>query len=188
MEAPPVTPDLDTPRLCLRALTLGDAPAVQAQFPRWEVVRLLASRVPWPYPDDGALTYIRDVALPGMQRGEEWHWSIRPLSAPDQLIGLISLMTRPDENRGFWLAPEWQGQGLMTEASEAVTAFWFEDLGQPMLRVPKAVANAGSRGISLRQRMRVVWTGESDYVSGPAETELWEITAAEWRDRKTARA
>ena len=183
MGAPPAIPDIDTPRLRLRPLTLADAPAVQRLFPRWEIVRLLNPHIPWPYPDDGAATFIRDLALPGMQRGEEWHWSLRPRSAPDQLIGVISLTIKTDDNRGFWLAPEWQGQGLMSEASEAVTDFWFGTLNQPVLRVPKAVANTGSRRISVNQGMRVVWTGERDYVSGPAETELWEITAAEWRAR-----
>lgn len=48
-------PTLTAPRLILRPLELSDAPAVQAVFPRWEIVRFLAARVPWPYPPDGAL-------------------------------------------------------------------------------------------------------------------------------------
>lgn len=39
-------PCLATPRLLLRPLALTDAPAIQALFPRWEIVRHLASRVP----------------------------------------------------------------------------------------------------------------------------------------------
>ena len=31
----------------------------------WEVVRYLDRRVPWPYPEDGALVYLRDVGLSG---------------------------------------------------------------------------------------------------------------------------
>src|SRR5207237_1114224 len=54
-------PILVTPRLILRPLDLADAGAIQTLFPQWEVVRFLASRVPWPYPADGALTFIRDM-------------------------------------------------------------------------------------------------------------------------------
>lgn len=110
---------LGTKRLMLRPLVLDDAPAIQATFPQWEIVRFLASHVPWPYPSDGAESFLRDVALPGIVRGEEWHWSLRPKSEPERLIGVISLMARENNNRGFWIAPDWQGQGLMSEAAAA---------------------------------------------------------------------
>lgn len=57
-------PTFQTRRLILTPLELTDAPAIQQLFPHWEVVRYLDSRVPWPYPDDGALAYVRDHALP----------------------------------------------------------------------------------------------------------------------------
>jgi RimJ/RimL family protein N-acetyltransferase len=76
------------------------------------------------------------------------------------------------DNRGFWLDPAWQGHGLMTEAADAVTRYWFEVLGRPSLRVPKAVANAASRRVSERAGMRVVATEERDYLSGRHTTEI----------------
>ncbi|WP_447757860.1 GNAT family N-acetyltransferase [Sphingopyxis fribergensis] len=179
-------PELVTNKLLLRPLTLGDHVAIQAIFPQWPIVRHLSSLVPWPYPDDGALIYVRDVALPAVREGREWHWSIRMRGAPDRLIGVISLLLRPDENRGFWLDPACWGQGLIREASDAVTDYWFDILGEPVLRVPKAVANAASRAISARSGMRVIWQGEKDYVEGSLPTELWEITAEEWRARKAS--
>ena len=93
------------------------------------------------------------------------------------------LMDKKNDNRGFWLDPDWQGNGLMTEACNAVTTFWFEGLGKPLLRVPKAIANVRSRRISERSGMRVVGTEERDYVSGRFPAEIWEITAEEWRRR-----
>ena len=182
----PATPVLETKRLHLRPLELADAEVLQTCFPQWEVVKYLGSHVPWPYPADGALTYVRDIALPAMRAGTEWNWTIRPKSDPGTLIGVIGLMNQPDNNRGFWLLPEWRAQGMMSEAVEAVTDFWFEILGQPVLRVPKAVANAGSRRISERTSMRVIATGEKDYVSGRLPMELWEITREEWRARRRA--
>lgn len=180
---PTAIPTITTSRLILRPLDLTDADAVQALFPRWEIVRFLGTHVPWPYPADGALTFIRDMALPAMQQGTEWHWSIRPKLAPEQLIGVISLMDKPDDNRGFWLDSEWQGQGLMTEASLAVTDYWFETLERALLRAPKAVANVPSRRISERSGMRIVKTEDRDYVSGRFREEVWEITRDEWRRR-----
>ncbi|VVN76550.1 hypothetical protein PS685_05328 [Pseudomonas fluorescens] len=140
--------------------------------------------MPWPYPTDGALTYLRDNALPAMARGEEWHWSIRLKSAPGQLIGNISLMNEQDNNRGFWLAPKWQGQGLMSEASAAVTEYWFKPLGRSVLRVPKAALNVGSRKLSQRTGMRLIGTDEGDFVSGRLPREIWEITREEWLQQR----
>ncbi len=48
-----MTPTLETPRLWLRPLELGDAPQVQALFPHWEIVRYLSALVSWPYPPAG---------------------------------------------------------------------------------------------------------------------------------------
>jgi RimJ/RimL family protein N-acetyltransferase len=63
-------PTLYTERLILRPLELSDAEAIQQQFPHWEVVRYLNALVPWPYPADGALTYLRDIALPALPRAK----------------------------------------------------------------------------------------------------------------------
>jgi ribosomal-protein-alanine N-acetyltransferase len=181
----PDIPTLTTNRLILRPLELPDADAIQALFPHWEIVRFLG-HVPWPYPADGALSFIRDKALPGMQQGTEWHWSIRRNTAPAPLIGQISLRDKPNDNRGFWLAQAAQGQGLMAEAATAVTEYWFEALQRPVLRVLKAVANVRSRRVSERAGMRMVETLERDFVSGRLPAEVFEITREEWRNRSSA--
>jgi len=179
-----MTPALETARLLLRPLSLEDAEQLQRVFPRWENVRLLAGKVPWPYPADGALTFVRDIALPAMEAGRGWHWTLRRKEAPEVIVGGINLNAGESENRGFWVAPEWRGLGYATEACAAVTAFWFDVLGQPALRVYKAAANEASRRISIREGMRLVGTTERDFVSGRAPAELWEITAEEWRARR----
>lgn len=53
------TPVIQTPRLILRPLALTDAPAIQRHFNNWNIIKNLASVVPWPYPDDGAETFVR---------------------------------------------------------------------------------------------------------------------------------
>lgn len=174
------TPVLKTARLLLTPLQLDDAPAIQQLFPHWEVVRYLDSRVPWPYPDDGALTYVRDIALPAIAAGREWHWMIRLADDPEQSIGSISLYDQPGNNRGFWLAPQWQGHGYVREACEAVNAHWFETLGRAVMQVPKAVENEASRKVSVHENMRLVGTQDGHFVSGPMVKEIWETTRQEW--------
>jgi [ribosomal protein S5]-alanine N-acetyltransferase len=174
-----MNPTLETERLILRPLELGDAERIQELFGQWEIVRLLNARVPWPFPEGGALENIRDTALPGIERGEQWDWTLRLKTGPETIIGRIGLYLG-ENNRGFWMGLPWQGKGLMTEAVIAVTDYWFEVLGFPVMRVPKAVENVGSRRISEKTGMRVVEMKESEYVSGRLPTEVWEITAEEW--------
>ncbi len=97
-------------------------------------------------------------------------------------IGSISLYDQPGNNRGFWLAPPWQGQGqgYMSEAFAVINAFWFETLGRPLMRVPKAVENRASRALSLREGMRKVETREDRFVCGPMLKDIWELTREEW--------
>lgn len=176
-----MVPSLETARLWLRPLSLADVDAIQRLFPQWEIVRYLNAIVPWPFPADGVLAHVRDSALPAMERGDQWHWTLRHKSAPEALIGRIHLARGGDNNRGFWIVPEQQGHGLMTEAVVAVNDYWFDVLGFPVLRAPKAIANAASRRISEKTGMRMVKVFENDYVSGRLPTEMWEITAEEWR-------
>ncbi len=173
---------LETRRLTLHPLQLSDAAQVQPLFAHWEIVKQLNSRVPWPFPKDGVHIFYRDNALPAIERGEEWHWMLRLKDDPEsKVIGSISLVRDGDNNRGFWIAQQWQGRGLMTEAAAEVTRFWFEDLQQPILRIKKARDNLASRAISLRQGMRCVAETEDDYVSGRLPTEIWELRAEDWR-------
>lgn len=173
-------PTLVTERLILKPLEAEDAAQIQALYPRWEIVRYMVSSVPWPYPDDGARHYVNNVALPDMKKGMAWFWTLRRQEEPEQLIGLICLYDVEDNNRGFWLAPEWQGQGYMREASIAATDYWFNTLNKPVLRAPKAALNQRSQRISASSGMRLIRTEKKAYVSGELDSELWEITREEW--------
>ncbi len=176
-----MTPEGTTERLILRPLEIADAEQIQALFPHWEIVKFMHHRIPWPYPPDGALQFLRDVAIPQQERGDGWQWSIRLRSQPSQLIGVIGLVRGDTTNRGFWMGLPWQGQGLMSEACVWVNDFWFETLGFPVLTVWKAVVNVASRRISEKQGMRMVGVEDRDYVSGRLPSETWEIAAEEWR-------
>ncbi|WP_449545467.1 GNAT family N-acetyltransferase [Lelliottia amnigena] len=178
------TPTLTTERLLLKPLEKTDAEQIQTLYPRWEIVRYMVASVPWPYPENGAEYYVNNVALPDVEKGIAWFWTIRRQEDPDQMIGLICLYDEVDNNRGFWLAPEWQGQGLMREASIAATDYWFNTLNRPLLRAPKAAINNRSQRISVSSGMRLVKTEKKVYVCGELDSELWEITREEWNALK----
>jgi RimJ/RimL family protein N-acetyltransferase len=173
----------------LKPLIIQDAPGLEALFSDWNIVRLLPANMCWPYPAGEALRFIAQDALPAMADGEAWHWSLRPRSEPERFIGMISLMDETDDNRAFILRQEWQGKGLISEASAAVTRFWFETLEQPTLRVGKAQCNESSRRISIREGMQLVDCTEAQFVCGPLQQEIWEITRDQWLARhQTQRA
>jgi len=171
----------------LRPIRLTDAPAVQRYFPRWEIVRWLNAIVPWPYPDNGAESYLRE-ALEQVARGERFLWAICLKEAPDDLIGIIEL--RPDDGsrdqRGFWLATELQGKGLMTEAANLVTEYAFTELGWPHLWLTNASANIASRRVKERQGAQLVETKEVRYVSGGGPGEIWLLKREDWVRHRTA--
>jgi RimJ/RimL family protein N-acetyltransferase len=182
-------PNFETKRLTLRPVTLDDAPATQRLFPHWEIVRFLGHNIPWPYPEDGALQFYRDVALPAMERGEQYLWAIRlKQQGPSHLIGCIGLHPFRDNNRGFWLALPWQGRRIMQEACEVVTDFWFNGLGRDKLRVAKAVGNIASRRITEKEGSRLVAIEDRTFRMGPTKAEIWEITREEWNALRRAPA
>lgn len=179
-------PTLKTERLLLKPLVAEDAIQIQMQFPRWEIVRYMVASVPWPFPDNGAEEYVNNVALPDVEKGIAWFWTIRRSGAPGDLMGLICLYDTEDNNRGFWLVPEYQGQGYMREASDAVTDYWFNTLNKPVLRAPKAAINQRSQRISASSGMRLIRTEKKEYVSGLLDSDLWEITREEWNTRQNS--
>lgn len=177
------TPELETPRLFLRPLRAEDAIQIQQIFPRWEIVRYLTASVPWPFPEAGAFHIVNNVALPTSEKGTAWFWTLRRKEDPHTITGLICLSDEPDNNRGFWLVPEWQRKGYMTEANTAVTDFWFNTPGRERLRAPKASPNLASKKLSTNMGMRLIKTGKAAYVGGEMDSELWEITRQEWNCR-----
>ena len=184
----PPTPVLHTPRLVLRPVRSKDAPVIQRRFPQWEVVRWLNANIPWPYPADGAATYVV-ACLEEMARGEKSHWAIVPRKGPADLIGIIDLW--PDDGvsrdqRGFWLDPAFQGQGLMTEAADRVTDYAFRQLGWPCLWLSNAQENLASRRIKEKQGAQLVDIMIGRYVGGEASQMVWQLMREDWIGRQAA--
>ena len=186
----PATPWLKTSRLVLRPLVQQDAAAIQRVFPQWEIVRYLAAHVPWPYPADAAASHVAEC-LAEMAERTKYHWVICLKRNPGSLIGKIDLW--PDDGksrdqRGFWLAPEYRGQGLMTEAAQRVTAFAFDELGWPHLWLSNADTNAASGRIKEKQGAKLIEQTPFQFVYGAGTRMVWLLRREDRLMRRAANA
>jgi ribosomal-protein-alanine N-acetyltransferase len=175
-------PIFETKRLILRGVTEEDAPSYAEHFVDYEVIRHLGAQVPWPYPEDGALDFIKTQLLPEQGR-DRWTWGLFLKESPDALIGAIELWREvKPENRGFWLGRRHWGQGLMTEAVKPVMDYAFDALGFDRLVFANAVGNDRSRRLKVKTGARFIRVEAAKFVD-PAYTEheIWELTAEEWR-------
>lgn len=173
-------PIIQTARLILRPLALSDAPAIQRHFNNWNVIKNLASVVPWSYPDGGAEGFIRQQ-LEKIAGGENsYHWVLVLRSGDGQAIGSISF--RPGENlkgnRGFWLAEPYWNRGLMTEAVTAVNDFVFNTLGIESFYVLNASSNIGSRRVKQKTGAEFAGYAELLHHNGERRAEKWRVTRA----------
>lgn len=168
---------LETPRLVLRPLALSDAPAIQKYFNNWNIIQNLSTVVPWPYPDNGAETFIASQ-LPHMEAGEIHLWALALKDASGEAIGIIEyrMKTNAKGNRGFWLAEPYWGQGLMTEAVNAVNTFVFQTLGVESFVVCNAESNAASRRIKQKTGAQFLGHVDIAHHSGTVRSEQWRVT------------
>ncbi len=182
----PNVPTLKTARLTLRELVESDAPAYQRYFANYEVVRYLAAHVPWPYPQDGAINYIRDDVLP-KQGKDRWVRAITLSERPQELIGALDLLRNANPfNRGFWLAQPFWGRGFMTEAVQAVNDYAFAELKFEKLIFGNAVQNRPSGRIKEKTGARLIRRDPGRYVDPSfTEQDVYEFTKDEWARGKS---
>ncbi|MCB9983975.1 MAG: GNAT family N-acetyltransferase [Rhodospirillales bacterium] len=176
------TPILETQRLILRPISLDDAPAIQKHFNNWEIIQNLSMQVPWPYPDDGAETFIRDSVLPRIAEKGNMIWVLVSKFGSDEAIGIIDFGQNETKHgdRGFWIAEEFQGQGLMSEAVVCVNDFLFFELGLEKFRVTNAKNNEASRKVKQKTGAQFIGMQKLKHHNGEEESEIWEVTRENW--------
>lgn len=146
------TPVLNTARLHLRALQMADAPLIKLFAGDYRVSRHLAV-VPFPYPDGAAEGFIAATLA---DEGAGINWAITR-RGDAELIGVIGLAEKPEGMAlGYWLAPQFWGAGLMSEAVAAVIACCRVG-GVPHLLTNAHQDNAASARVLTKAGFR--WTG-----------------------------
>lgn len=179
-------PEFQTKRLILRAVQESDAESWQKYFDDYEVIRNLSAFVPWPYPKDGVITFLKNQILP--QQGiNRWVWGIFLKENPDELIGCVDLWREgKPENRGFWLGKKFWRQGIMTEAVEPIMDYAFNELDFSVLVFANAVGNIRSRRIKEKTGAKLLRVEPAKFVD-PAFTkhEVWELRKENWLNNRS---
>lgn len=180
-------PILETPRLRLRPLCVGDGQCIQALFPHPEIVEYMAAAIPWPYPADGAARFL-EITLPKMASGRQYDWAITLKDAGDDLlIGIISLYPYGNDSRGFWIGRDYQRVGLMTEAVAAVNDFAFDVLRLPHLTLNNAEPNLGSHRLKETLGAEIIEINDAvAYVGGRFRQVRWRLTREAWKAAQSA--
>jgi len=178
-------PTFTTDRLVLKAVTEDDIPSYEKHFVDYEVIRHLASTVPWPYPENGVHDFVIDYIIP-KQGQNQWVWGIFLHQHPGELIGIVDLW-RPGkpENRGFWLGKQFWSQGIMTEAVTPINDFAFTKLGFEKLIFSNAKGNLQSRRIKEKTGAKFLRVEPASFVDPVYyEQEVWELTKKDWFENK----
>ena len=124
------TKKMETARLILRPFVKEDAGAM---YRNWasdpEVTKFLS----WPtYKSVDDANYILDLWVPQYADDTFYQWAIE-LKPLGEVIGSISVVNQDDRvdmvEIGFCIGRSWWGQGIMTEAFQAVIDFLFGEVG-----------------------------------------------------------
>ena len=180
------TPTLQTDRLVLRPIEQSDVPTVQHEFGRWNIIKNMTKKCPWPYPDNGAQYWFTHSVLSRYATKSGALWAITKREDPSQLIGVIDVREDVgDGNRGFWMAESEQGKGYMTEAVTAVNDWVFTHTPLTELVVFNVASNTASRRVKQKTGAIYVRTVIEEYHCGETESEVWTTPKEAWLNRKT---
>ncbi len=144
-----------TPRLVLRRLEDRDIPQLVTLLGDWQVTRWLA-RVPHPYGEQDARSYLRDVTAPGAR---DLHYAIAlgdQGAETDLLIGGIGLMMPDEEGQrsgselGYWVGNPYWGKGYITEALPPFLELAYGPLSEPLIYARVMADNLRSRAVLER--------------------------------------
>jgi ribosomal-protein-alanine N-acetyltransferase len=137
-------PVLKTERLTLRQLVSDDANEIFALRSDGNVNKYL-DRKPSKSIDD-AKRFIQTIDE-NIQRNDSIYWAIT-LNGTDKLIGTICLFEFSDDNLkaeiGYELLPDFQGKGIMQEATSKVIDFGIQHIGLNSIEAYTHCENQGS--------------------------------------------
>ncbi len=165
---------LRTARLCLRQPVSADAPTLAAAIGNYDVARWLG-RVPYPYDVGDADRFIEASGA-----GRDWI-----IFLGGELVGGISL----DFELGYWVArPAW-GQGIATEACDAVVDAHFASSGRDVLNSGHFEDNERSARVLIKQGFRYVGntTVSARALSQTVRSRSMELSREDWQVRRRFR-
>lgn len=146
-------PTLRTERLALRPFLLADAALVQRLAGEREVADTTLA-IPHPYEDGMAESWIATHGG-AWERQESATLAITTLE--HGVIGAISLKLEPAQRRaelGYWIGRPYWGRGYATEATRAMIAWGFEEVGLARIYAHHMTRNPASGRVMAKAGMQ----------------------------------
>jgi RimJ/RimL family protein N-acetyltransferase len=183
------TPQLETPRLRLRQLRPDDANAVAMRAGDRRVARYLIA-VPSPYPVSLALRWI-SARLAWWPQGRGVTLAITRKTETSTLVGTVSLRRFHRDLRaehGYWLGADTWGDGIATEAADALVDFGFRELGLERIYAQVLEGNAASCRVLEKLGMSNEGVRRRHIRKGKrlCDVSMFGLLRDEWLDRSDA--
>lgn len=146
-------PILETDRLLLRPFTLDDVAEVTRLVGERQVAETTLN-IPHPYSNRDAVTWIGTLG-PGFEAGTKATYA--SMSKDGQLLGAAGLEISVKDRRaelGYWTGLPWWNNGYATEASRALVAYAFGELGLHRVHACHLAGNPASGRVMEKLGMR----------------------------------
>jgi RimJ/RimL family protein N-acetyltransferase len=189
MEVPIIYPEdikLETERFFLRPVLEDDVDDIYQNVKDYDIARWLIS-VPHPYPEDGAIKYIRECHEL-MKKGLSYELPIK-LKATQEMVGIMAVLKVDRKNRnaelGYWIAKKYWRKGFATEAGLRVLEFGFNVLNLERMYAKCIPENNASRRVMEKMGMKYEGTFRHEILK---ENKYFDmsycgIIKEEWKDR-----
>jgi len=176
-------PRLETDRLILREMTLGDVEFYFRHFNNKKVVE--GSCFPGPKTLEAAKEELELYCIRPFKENRGIRWGIARKGS-DELIGTCGYYDWNKTSRraemGYDLEPAHWGEGMMTEALRAILRYGFEEIG--LNRVQAIIDSENVRSIKLVERLGLKKEGilrQNSYFRGRFRDEIcFSLLKEEW--------
>ena len=165
MSKVPITIELVTDRLMLRAADLSDVDLV------WEVSRFegFNEGMTWDPPTNKEeIVSITEKNIADWREGTEYVFTIA-VKDENLPIGRMGLRQEDEPgiwNIGFWVHPDYWNRGIATEAALAVLEFGFSQIGADKITTDHAVWNEQSKSVIEKLGFRYIGENPSGFTKG----------------------
>lgn len=175
-------PRIETERLVLRAIELRDAEDVYA-YARQKEVAATTATIPHPYSLEEATAWIGRV-IENVKEGGAYNFGIA-LRSTDVIIGAIDLRMEESNKAadlGYAIGPAHWSKGYVTEATRAVIAYGFDELGLNRIHAHHFSTNGASGRVMEKVGMQYEGTMRERFCKWGefVDTVHWAILRSEY--------
>lgn len=162
---------LTTERLLLRPLKKEDSEMLWPYVSNPEISKDMAWQ---PHKNIFETQAFVDNTLLNMEQGKCITWCVffeKKFCGIFSLIGILRQHRSLIYNRAelaYWLGPEFQGKGIMTEAGKRIIDFAFKEFGLNKLVVGHHIINDNSKNLILRLGFKHMYTEEDVFMKNNA--------------------